>query len=152
MPTDTDKPLNGTPEPFRRPVVWGRPPATVFRAGPLPRSGVPLPGPGPMQLSPGVLSGSLIPGAARTAATASPGLTTGPVPAVEPDPGNPPEPVRPTAPAQPVAVTADPVTHPEAPVDAGPGPVNRTLLYAGIAVAALTVLALGGWLLTRAGG
>ena len=29
MPTDTDKKLNGTPEPFRRPVVWGRPPATV---------------------------------------------------------------------------------------------------------------------------
>ena len=152
MPTDTDKPLNGTPEPFRRPVVWGRPPATVFRAGPLPRSGAPQPGPGPMQLSPGVLSGSLIPGATRTAATASPGLTADPVPVVEPDSGNPPEPVRPTAPAQPVAVTADPVTHPEAPVDAGPGPVNRTLLYAGIAVAALTVLALGGWLLTRAGG
>jgi hypothetical protein len=105
-----------------------------------------------MQLSPGVLSGSLIPGATRTAATASPGLTADPVPVVEPDSGNPPEPVRPTAPAQPVAVTADPVTHPEAPVDAGPGPVNRTLLYAGIAVAALTVLALGGWLLTRAGG
>jgi len=160
MPTDTDKPLNGTPEPFRRPVVWGRPPATVFRAGPLPRSGVPLPGPGPMQLSPGVLSGSLIPGAARTAATASPGLTAGPVPAVEPDPGNPPEPVRPTAPAQPDAVTAgpvthpvtQPVTHPAPPVDAGPGPVNRTLLYAGTALAALTVLALAGWLLTRAAG
>ena len=162
MPTDTDKPLNGTPEPFRRPVVWGRPPATVFRAGPLPRSGVPatLPGPGPMQLTKGVLSGSLIPGATRTAATASPGLTTGPVPAVEPDPGNPPEPVRPTAPAQPDAVTAgpvthrvtQPVTHPAPPVDAGPGPVNRTMLYAGIALAALTVLALGGWLLTRVAG
>jgi hypothetical protein len=105
-----------------------------------------------MQLSPGVLNGSLIPGAARTAATAAPGLTAGPVPAVEPDPGNPPEPVRPAAPAQPVAVTADPVTHPEPPIDAGPGPVNRTLLYAGIALAALTVLALVGWLLTRAAG
>ena len=152
MPTDTDKPLNGTPEPFRRPVVWGRPPATVFRAGPLPRSGVPLPGPGPMQLSPGVLSGSLIPGATRTAATASPGLKADRVPVVKTDAGNPPEPVRPTAPAQPVAVTADPVTHPEPPIDAGPGPVNRTLLYAGIALAALTVLALVGWLLTRAAG
>jgi hypothetical protein len=98
----------------------------------------------------------LIPGTARTAATASPGLTTGPVPAVEPDPGNPPEPVRPTAPAQPDAVTAGPVTHPVThpapPVDAGPGPVNRTLLYAGTALAALTVLALAGWLLTRAAG
>ena len=47
MPTDTDKKLNGTPEPFRRPVVWGRPPATVFRAGPLPKGGTlpPLPEP-----------------------------------------------------------------------------------------------------------
>jgi Meckel syndrome type 1 protein len=154
MPTDTDKPLNGTPQPFRRPVVWGRPPATVFRVGPLPRGGVPQPGPGPMQLSPGVLSGSLIPGAARTTATAAPGLTAAPVPAVEPNPGTPQEPVLPTAPAQPVAVTADPVTHPAPPVDAGPGPgpVNRTLLYAGIALAALTVLALGGWLLTQAAG
>ena len=35
MPTDTDKKLNGAPQPFRRPVVWGRPPATVFRAGPM---------------------------------------------------------------------------------------------------------------------
>ena len=154
MPTDTEKPLNGTPQPFRRPVVWGRPPATVFRVGPLPRGGVPRPGPGPMQLSPGVLSGSLIPGAARTAATAAPGLTAAPVPAVEPNPGNPPEPVRPAAPAQPVAVTADPVMHPAPSVDAGPGPgpVNRTLLYAGIALAALTVLALGGWLLTQVAG
>jgi hypothetical protein len=42
--------------------------------------------------------------------------------------------------------------HPEPPIDAGPGPVNRTLLYAGIALAALTVLALVGWLLTRAAG
>ena len=154
MPTDTEKPLNGTPQPFRRPVVWGRPPATVFRVGPLPRGGVPRPGPGPMQLSPGVLSGSLIPGAARTAATASPGLTAAPVPAVEPNPGTPQEPVLPTAPAQPVAATADPVTHTAPPVDAGPGPepVNRTLLYAGIALAALTVFALGGWLLARAAG
>ena len=152
MPTDTDKPLNGTPQPFRRPVVWGRPPATVFRVGPLPRGGVPQPGPGPMQLSPGVLSGSLIPGAARTAATAAPGLTAGPVPAGELGPGTPPEPVRRAAPAQPVAVTADPVMHHAPPVDAGPGPVNRTLLYTGIALAALTVLALGGWLLTQAAG
>jgi hypothetical protein len=40
----------------------------------------------------------------------------------------------------------------EPPVDAGPRPVNRLLLYAGTALAALTVLALGGWLLTRAAG
>jgi len=38
MSTDPEKPLNGTPEPFRRPVVWGRPPATVFRAQDFRRS------------------------------------------------------------------------------------------------------------------
>jgi hypothetical protein len=133
-----------------------------------------------MQLSPGVLSGSLIPGAARTdpqartrtpvasvtrtpgpgeeptarptAATASPGLTAGPVPGIEPEAGNLQEPVGPTAPAQPGAVTAGPVTPAGPPVDAGPKPVNRLLLYAGTALAALTVLALGGWLLSRAAG
>jgi Meckel syndrome type 1 protein len=179
MPTDTDKPLNGTPEPFRRPVVWGRPPATVFRVGALPRSGVPssLPRPRPMQLSPGFLSGSLIPDAARTdpqartrtpvpsvtrapgpgegptagptAAAASPGLTAGPVPVVEPEAGNLQEPVRSTVPAQPGAVTAGPVRRAGPAADAGPKPVNPFLLYAGTALAALTVLALGGWLLTR---
>ena len=68
MPTDTDKKLNGAPQPFRRPVVWGRPPATVFRAGPLPRGGSlpPLPEPPRMQVGPGILSGSLIPRAAPT--------------------------------------------------------------------------------------
>ncbi|TPW03557.1 MAG: hypothetical protein FD125_1540, partial [bacterium] len=62
MPTDTDKKLNGTPEPFRRPVVWGRPPATIFRAGPLPKGGglPPLPEAPPMQFTPGILSGSMI--------------------------------------------------------------------------------------------
>ena len=70
MPTDTDKKLNGAPQPFRRPVVWGRPPATVFRAGPLPKGGSlpPLPEPPRMQVGPGILSGSMIPRAAPTPA------------------------------------------------------------------------------------
>ena len=37
MSTDNQTPT-GSPVPFaRRPVTWGRPPATVFRAGPLPK-------------------------------------------------------------------------------------------------------------------
>ncbi|HVL42398.1 MAG TPA: hypothetical protein VM348_09590, partial [Brevundimonas sp.] len=70
MSTESDKPLNGTPEPFRRPVVWGRPPATVFRAGPLPRGAAlpPLPepprAPQPRPAGPGIFSGSMIPRAA----------------------------------------------------------------------------------------
>uniref|UniRef100_UPI003FA5F14B hypothetical protein n=1 Tax=Brevundimonas sp. TaxID=1871086 RepID=UPI003FA5F14B len=71
MSTESDKPLNGTPEPFRRPVVWGRPPATVFRAGPLPKgdSLPPLPEP-PRAPNPsaGIFSGSMIPRAAPRAA------------------------------------------------------------------------------------
>ena len=49
MSDDPRKPLNGTPEPFRRPVTWGRPPQTVFRAGPLPTAErlPPLPEPPP---------------------------------------------------------------------------------------------------------
>ncbi|MBU3970964.1 MAG: energy transducer TonB, partial [Alphaproteobacteria bacterium] len=72
MSTDPEKPLNGTPEPFRRPVVWGRPPATVFRAGPLPKGErlPPLPEPPRMQMAPGVLTGSLIPRAAPAAPAA----------------------------------------------------------------------------------
>ena len=37
MNDKTDNPLNGQPQPFRRAVQWGRPPATTFRAGPLPK-------------------------------------------------------------------------------------------------------------------
>ncbi|MDP2765322.1 MAG: hypothetical protein Q8O54_10860, partial [Brevundimonas sp.] len=71
MPTDTDKKLNGAPEPFRRPVVWGRPPATVFRAGPLPRGErlAPLPEPPRARPAAGILSGSMIPRAAAPAPT-----------------------------------------------------------------------------------
>ncbi|MDO9588861.1 MAG: hypothetical protein Q7J13_13125, partial [Brevundimonas sp.] len=66
MPTDTDKKLNGTPEPFRRPMIWGRPPATVFRAGPLPKGErlPPLPEPPRAGSAAGILSGSMIPRAA----------------------------------------------------------------------------------------
>ena len=85
MPTDTDKTLNGTPEPFRRSVVWGRPPATVFRAGPLPKGGglPPLPEPPRMQVGPGILSGSMIPRAAPAPAQAqAQAPTQTPVPSV----------------------------------------------------------------------
>ncbi|MFA4894660.1 MAG: hypothetical protein WC555_14965, partial [Brevundimonas sp.] len=103
MSTESDKPLNGTPEPFRRPVVWGRPPATVFRAGPLPRGDrlPPLPEPprasqpAPRPGAPDIFSGSMIPRAA-------------PRPA--------PEPVAPIARAEPVAMAV------EAPVKASPAP------------------------------
>ncbi len=37
MPADNDTKPDRTPEPFRKPATWGRPPQTVFRAGPLPR-------------------------------------------------------------------------------------------------------------------
>jgi Meckel syndrome type 1 protein len=182
MPTDTEKKLNGTPEPFRRRVVWGRPPATVFRAGPLPGSVAPspLPGPAPMQLTPGILTGSMIPRAApaapsaRTEATepsvtevqevqevqpkttpprplaaAGPDLTVRPLPAVEPDAARRPEPVPAPAPAQPVASAARTTTSPVPPVQAALKPASRMPLYAGIALAALAVIALGGWIWMR---
>lgn len=181
MPTDTDKKLNGTPEPFRRRVVWGRPPATVFRAGPLPGSVAPspLPGPAAMQLTPGILTGSMIPRAApaapsaRTEAAApsvtevqevqpemtpprppaadGPDLTVRPLPAVEPDAARRPEPVPAPAPApaQPVSRAARTTTSPVPPVQAALKPASRMPLYAAIALAALAVIALGGWIWMR---
>ena len=178
MPTDTDKTLNGTPEPFRRPIVWGRPPATVFRAGPLPKGGglPPLPEP-PRQPTPGILTGSMIPRAAPAAAPAlaqaavpsmarapepheepaspyvpagtvpTPDLTVRPLPMAEPEPVRPPEPGR--TPVQPVAVKAQAAAIPVQPVSAARKSPSRTPLYAGIALAAVTVLALGGWIWTR---
>lgn len=75
MSEENDPKLNGSPvngqarpEPFRRPVTWGRPPETVFRAGPLPRGGTLAPLPEPPKAAParpsGILSGSMIPRAA----------------------------------------------------------------------------------------
>ncbi len=65
MSTEADNKLNGSPEPFRRPVNWGRAPGAVFRAGPLPRGErlPPLPEP-PRPAARGILNGSLIPGPA----------------------------------------------------------------------------------------
>lgn len=173
MPTDTDKKLNGAPEPFRRPVVWGRPPATIFRAGPLPKGeGLPpLPQAPPMQFTPGILSGSMIPRAAPAgpqaqaraalpavarapepreeaapplpAAAPRPDLTVRPLPAVEPEPAPAPEPV------QPIVFAAEPAAAPVPAAGAVRKPASRVPLYAGIAVAAATVLALGGWIWTR---
>ena len=63
MSTDPDNKLNGAPEPFRRPMTWGRPPATVFRAGPLPKGErlPPLPEPPRRSAGANILSGSMIP-------------------------------------------------------------------------------------------
>lgn len=142
MPTDTDKTLNGTPEPFRRPVIWGRPPQTVFRAGPLPRGGSlpPLPETPRLGAAAGILSGSMIP-----RAVPNPDLTVRPLPTV--DPVRPAAPTPASAPVRPVAVAPEPVSVPVAGSDRKPA--NRTPLYAGIGLAAVIVLALGGWIWTR---
>lgn len=74
MSTDDNQPLNGSPAPFaRRPVTWGRPPATVFRAGPLPKGERLPPLPEPPAAAPprqpragAILSGSMIPQPAPT--------------------------------------------------------------------------------------
>jgi len=181
MPTDTEKPLNGTPEPFRRPVIWGRPPATVFRVGPLPKSGGPVPSPALPRLghTVGILSGSMIP---RAAPAPAPALTQAPAPAPREEPVTSPrpaaivsdpdltghstsvaEPAHPTGasptptPASmsaqmsipPAVVAPDISTKSDAPTAPDSKPVNRTALHAGIAIAMLTVLALGGWIWTR---
>lgn len=165
MPTDTDKKLNGAPEPFRRPVIWGRPPATVFRAGPLPRGErlPPLPEPPRIPAGAGILSGSMIPRAApaggqtpirpaapsiarapepreapaTAAGVATPDLTVRPLPAAAP------------APVPSVDTAAEPASRPIRPAAAVRKPVSGTPLYAGIALAAVTVLALGSWIWTR---
>lgn len=167
MPTDTDKTLNGKHEPFRRPMVWGRPPATVFRTGPLPSGGdIPARPEAPrMQPSPGVLTGSMIPRAAPAPAntrppeprepqaaapvpatsTTSPDLTVRPLPTAAPQ-----EPVRPVTPT-PVEATAAParIEVASATVDTAGKPAGRTSLYVWIAVAAVAVLAMGGWIWSR---
>jgi hypothetical protein len=165
MPTDTDKTLNGTPEPFRRPVVWGRPPVTVFRVGPLPGGGgiTPQPEAPRLQRSPGVLTGSMIPRAAPAttrppeppesqstapvpaSAVAKPDLTVRPLPAAAS-----PEPVRPVTPTT-GAATAAParIDVAFATNETAGKPAGRMALYAWIAVAALAVLVLGGWIWGR---
>lgn len=185
MPTDTEKKLNGTPEPFRRLVVWGRPPATVFRTGPLPKgTGLSaMPGPPRMPVGPGILTGSMIPRATPTpdSAPAPAPARPAPVPApaqaqvpaaprvapmdhaadltVRPLPSLKSEPVAPAADLQRGALPAFLPTGGEAAGNtAGPRPqgptsarriTNRMPLYAGIALAALAVLALGAWIWTR---
>ena len=94
----------------RRPVQWGRPPQTTFRAGPLPR-GVglmpPVAAPQPAQRpqpqpavtaaaqrpsSGGVFTGSLVPQRRPAPPAAAPNLITAPMPSA-PQPG----PLRPLA-------------------------------------------------------
>lgn len=172
MSTDTEKPLNGTPEPFRRPVVWGRPPQTVFRAGPLPKGGSlpPLPEPPRRPAGSGILSGSMIPRAASAPALPTPRELS--VPAATPEtppkdhaadltvrplPPHRPEPVKPATALQLDTLPAfQPTVGSEVERPANPGPAagtrkpaNRTPLYAGIAIAAVVLLAVGGWIWTR---
>lgn len=176
MAIDTDKPLNGTPEPFRRPVIWGRPPATVFRAGPLPKGAALPPRPEAPRLgtAAGILSGSMIPRAtpapavpvpAPTQVAAEPRVARAAPPrdhaadlTVRPLPALKPEPVVAAAALKLDALPAfQPTVRSEAdaasPAPAGPKSVrkavNRTPIYAGIAVATVAVLALGAWILTR---
>lgn len=190
MATDSEKPLNGRPEPFRRPVVWGRPPQTVFRAGPLPRgeSLPPLPEPPrsrsaqPEPVGRSILGGSMIPRApsrlaptpplstatepvvARASAApanpvvqtdaparATPDLTVRPLPLPEPLP------VRESASLSLDAVPAfQPALRDEASSvsrtvptrvrSKGPG---RAVLYGGVAVAVVAVLAVVAWTVSR---
>lgn len=164
MPTDTDKTLNGKHEPFRRPMVWGRPPATVFRIGPLPSGGgIPARPEAPrMQLGPGILSGSMIPHTAPATAIEEPRdpQTAAPVPAsttanpdltVRPSPtAAPAGPVGPAAPT-PAMVASTPARN-EAALATGEAagkPAGRAALYAWIAFAAVVMLALGGWIWSR---
>ncbi|MDZ4364696.1 MAG: hypothetical protein U0943_15145, partial [Brevundimonas sp.] len=102
MSTDADKPLNGATEPFRRPVIWGRPPQTVFRAGPLPKGErlPPLPEPPresqvrpPRAVGQGILSGSMIPRAAPRPAPQALTTETPVVPPPEARPEPAPRPV-----------------------------------------------------------
>src|SRR5215217_5606984 len=173
MSDETDPKLNGQPQPFRRPVTWGRPPATVFRAGPLPKGGAlpPLPepprlAPRPARTGPGILSGSMIPRAAPPTAQTQ---TRAPAPAPQSSPVMPAQPeaspaiqpdliVRPLPTPEPLPAPSERVPAPRPIVEAAPA-VSPTLaaasargkssgrlpLYAGAAVAVLAVVA-GGFL------
>lgn len=184
MSTDPDHKLNGTPEPFRRPIVWGRPPATVFRTGPLPKGERLAPTPDARSeprrpAGPGILSGSMIPRATPSAQQQASGAVvappSGPGPAVDarpqpaPRPASAPGPVRsgtdlaarpvpapeprPEPEARPVsapAAVASPAAGPAAPAARARQAPSRTLLYLGIAAAAVAVLVLGSRVLVRA--
>lgn len=162
MSTDPDTKLNGAAEPFRRTMTWGRPPATVFRTGPLPKGGAlpPMTGPGPSApprrpAGPGILSGSMIPRAEPVPRDA--GLVIARAPEPRPVQSPPDAAARPNAavesrpptPIQPAAAVAAPVS---AAVEPAHRTSSRTPLYAGLAVAAVAVLAFGGWMLTRGPG
>jgi Meckel syndrome type 1 protein len=148
MPTDADPktPASRSEPPFaRKPMAWGRPPATTFRAGPLPRPATwpnaparPAP-PASAPLEPAapsansaaaILGGSLIP-QAETRAPASfvapprgPGPET-PAPAARSRAAEPDLTVRPLPPAEAEPVAAEPRPRAElvdtpSPVPAGP--------------------------------
>jgi len=84
------QPQGEAPEPFvRGRIVWGRPPETVFRTGPLPRppqswsQPTPRPRPAPARPAGDIFSGSMIPRAAPSTAVDLPPVTDA-VPVVEP--------------------------------------------------------------------
>lgn len=128
MSTDGEKPLNGKPEPFRRPVTWGKPPQTVFRAGPLPR-GEPLPrrpepaqpwSPRPEAVGRSILGGSMIPRAAPRPdpAVKEPAIARAPEPKTE---ALPPAGV-------PAGPEADPAARPRPAIPPRPEPVPSPAL------------------------
>ena len=111
----------------RRPVQWGRPPQTTFRAGPLPRgTGLVPPAPAPAQApaaprpaSGGVLGGSLVPQRRPAQPGTGPTLLTTPMPTA-------PQPARPAAPVAPAApVDATPRPLPTAALARAPEPASR---------------------------
>lgn len=76
------QPQGEAPEPFvRGRIVWGRPPETVFRTGPLPRppqswsQPTPRPRPAPARPAGDIFSGSMIPRAAPSTAVDLPPVT-----------------------------------------------------------------------------
>lgn len=95
------QPQGEAPEPFvRGRIVWGRPPETVFRTGPLPRppqswsQPTPRPRPAPARPAGDIFSGSMIPRAAPSTAVDMP-------PVLDADPIV--EPAAPEATVEPVA-------------------------------------------------
>ncbi len=116
MSTDDKQPLSGSNTPFSRgTVTWGRPPQTVFRAGPLPKGERLPPLPEPSSATPvgarvgsGILGGSLIP----QAPVPSPAPTSTPIPAPTPAPASVPAP-EPRARAPEPDLTVRPLPAPE---------------------------------------
>lgn len=182
--TPSSEPRSGptqgpAPEPFKRGrITWSRPPQPVFRVGPPPRGSVPLPSQGQRLVAPaprrasgaGILSGSMIPGAAApsTLARAQIGTATLPTPRPEagsafvPPPTEPPatprldpvaaaveipglpEPAA-VAPRERVPVARSEPVMPSRAAGVPPGTGLPTAVWIGAAVVALVLAAAVGW-------